>query len=52
MPGSENHTPGKKLNGPAIIRQKNSIFPNGSTVSDVNTYIRPKINQIPDAPLL
>ena len=38
----KHYTPGKKLNGPASIRQKNSSLPKGSTVSDVNKYIKPK----------
>ena len=34
------------MKGPAAIRQKNSNLPNGSTVSDVSTYIKPSINQV------
>ncbi len=33
---------GRKLKGPASMRQKNSNFPIGSTVSEVNRYIKAK----------
>jgi hypothetical protein len=41
---------GKKLIGPANVRQKNSSLPIGSTVSDVNIYISVKKDHIPSPP--
>ncbi len=43
---------GRKLIGPASIRQKNSNFPMGSTVSEVNKYIKAKKLHNPNPPPL
>ena len=41
---------GRKLKGPASLRQKNSNFPIGSTVSEVNKYIKAKKLHNPNPP--
>ncbi len=43
---------GRKLKGPASMRQKNSNFPIGSTVSEVNKYIKAKKLHNPNPPPL